>query len=109
MNIVISNAGEAQRPILENLFQLYLNEISQWFPKLKLGADGRYPSTQLARYFDEPSRFPWLIEIPDANQAAIAFWQSVLQQFCGSNYHEHRNDGAWAGPLYMFSTDQGNM
>jgi len=160
VQLLIQKAGPQHQDMLENLYQLYLNDIGGFFEHIRLAADGRYPNTQLLRYFNETEREPWLvladgnaagfallrdvnrneemsksideffvhqdyrrcgagsaianellnhypgrweIGVVDVNERAIQFWLSVIQGRCGDNFHEHRNDGAWPGPLYMFS------
>ena len=48
----------------------------------------------------------WEIGVLDVNERAIAFWKSVLERYSGGDYHEHRNEAAWAGPLYMVGFDE---
>jgi predicted acetyltransferase len=48
--------------VLANLFELYLHDMSETFPQLVLGADGRFGYAHLPAYFAEPERrFPlWI-------------------------------------------------
>jgi len=51
-----------ERPILDNLLQLYLHEMSR-FDDRELDDSGRYAYPHLDRYFTEDSRFPYLIRV----------------------------------------------
>jgi predicted acetyltransferase len=50
-------------PLLTNLLQLYIHDLSEAFP-VELGADGRYSYEKLSLYWSEPERrFPFLIRL----------------------------------------------
>jgi predicted acetyltransferase len=47
---------------------------------------------------------PWEIRQRDENTAATAFWRRAVDRYTGGNYREVRwDDGAWVGPVQMFS------
>ena len=49
-------------PILSNLLQLYIHDLSAIFPKVVLGRDGRFEYPRLPLYWSEPERrFAFLI------------------------------------------------
>src|SRR5436305_10419117 len=49
-------------PLLANLLQLYIYDLSEAFPNVELGADGRYSYEKLPLYWSESERrFPFLI------------------------------------------------
>ena len=51
-------------PLLANLLQLYIYDLSEAFPNVELGADGRYGYEKLPLYWSEPERrFPFLIRL----------------------------------------------
>jgi len=55
MTLALRHVGEAERPVLENLIQLYIHDFSEFFSgtlRCELGSDGRYP-------LDHPV-LPWL-------------------------------------------------
>jgi predicted acetyltransferase len=53
----LSDAG-----LLANLLQLYLHDLSDTFPSIELGVDGRFLYEKLPLYWSEPERrFPLLI------------------------------------------------
>jgi predicted acetyltransferase len=52
-------AGALQRPILENLLQLYMHDFSELIA-LDIGEDGRYIYRDLPRYWSEAFRWPFL-------------------------------------------------
>jgi len=55
-------ATERDAPLLANLLELYVHDLSEWFP-IAVGADGRFGYPRLARYWVEPGRrFPFVIE-----------------------------------------------
>ncbi|HEY7371080.1 MAG TPA: GNAT family N-acetyltransferase [Polyangia bacterium] len=50
-------------------------------------------------------RGPWEIRQRDENAAATAFWRRVADRYTGGRYRDVRwNDGAWVGPVQMFSS-----
>jgi len=50
-------------------------------------------------------RGPWEIRQRDENVAATAFWRRAIDRYTRGNYREVRwNDGAWIGPVQMFSS-----
>jgi predicted acetyltransferase len=52
----------SQAPLLANLLELYLHDLSAVFPAIQLGADGRFGYPWLPLYWSEPKRrFPFLI------------------------------------------------
>ena len=59
--VTLEAASPDDAPLLENLLQLYLHDLSDAFP-IDLGADGRFRYPNLSRYWSEPDRrFPLLI------------------------------------------------
>lgn len=60
--VSVSPAAPADAPILENLLELYIHDLSPIFPDIPLGSDGRFGYRQLPLYWTEPGRrFPFLI------------------------------------------------
>jgi len=54
-------ASESERPLLANLLELYIHDLSETFP-LAVGADGRFGYPRLASYWSQPGRrFPFVI------------------------------------------------
>lgn len=54
-------AAPASEPLLANMLELYLHDLSQFFP-ITLGPDGRFGYQRLPEFFARPERnFPWLI------------------------------------------------
>jgi predicted acetyltransferase len=48
---------------------------------------------------------PWEVRQQDENAAATAFWRKVIDRYTRGSYREVRwNDGAWIGPVQMFSS-----
>jgi predicted acetyltransferase len=55
-------AREEESSLLANLLELYIHDLSEIFPAVQLGADGRFGYPRLASYWSEPGkRFPFLI------------------------------------------------
>jgi len=48
--------------VLANLLELYVHELSDVFPGLHIGADGRFGYPKLPSFFEAEGRFPFLIE-----------------------------------------------
>ena len=48
---------------------------------------------------------PWEIRQQDENVVATAFWRRAVDRYTRGNYREVRwNDGAWVGPVQMFTS-----
>jgi predicted acetyltransferase len=59
---VLEPVAPADAGVLANLFELYLHDMSETFPQLVLGADGRFGYERLPAWFAEPEkRFPFWI------------------------------------------------
>lgn len=49
-------------PLLANLLELYIHDLSEVFPQIELGSDGRFGYDKLPLYWSEPERrFPFLL------------------------------------------------
>jgi predicted acetyltransferase len=60
--VVLDVATPGDATLLSNLLQLYIHDLSEAFPSIELGADGRYGYEPLPLYWSEPERrFPFLI------------------------------------------------
>jgi predicted acetyltransferase len=62
LKIELIEAGAHQRPIMENLLQLYIHDFSEMVP-LEIGEDGRYEYKDLNRYWSDPGRWPFLAKL----------------------------------------------
>jgi predicted acetyltransferase len=61
-DVVLDVATPADEPLLMNLLQLYIHDLSAAFPDVELGPDGRYGYEKLPLYWSEPERrFPFLV------------------------------------------------
>jgi predicted acetyltransferase len=59
---VLEAATPSQAPLLANLLELYMHDLSAVFPVVRLGADGRFGYPPLPLYWSQPERrFPFLI------------------------------------------------
>ena len=59
--VSLATATRADAPLLSNLLELYLHDLSEAFP-MEVGADGRFGYEPLALYWtQEERRFPFLI------------------------------------------------
>lgn len=60
--VVLARATGADAPLLANLLELYIHDMSAFFPDVELGPDGRFGYAKLPLYFSEPARrFAYLI------------------------------------------------
>jgi len=61
--VSLEPATRAQKPILENLLELYVHDLSEAF-KIEIGRDGRFGYDRLPLYWQEAERrFPFLIRV----------------------------------------------
>jgi len=69
--VVLDVATVRDAALLSNLLELYIHDLSEAFPAIELGADGRFGYDQLPLYWSEPEhRFPFLIR---ENGAVVGF------------------------------------
>jgi predicted acetyltransferase len=62
--VVLEVATARDAPLLGNLLELYIHDLSEAFPVIELGADGRFGYEKLPLYWTEPKRrFPFLIRL----------------------------------------------
>lgn len=62
ITVELRAATPADAPLLSNLLELYIHDLSAIFPNVELGADGRFGYPKLPLYWSEPERrFPFLI------------------------------------------------
>jgi predicted acetyltransferase len=60
--VVLEAAAVRDAALLSNLLELYLHDLSEAFPSIDLGAEGRFGYDKLPLYWSEPERrFPFLI------------------------------------------------
>lgn len=71
MNIEVIPAAREAEPILANLLELYGHDFSE-FHDLDLGDDGRFGYKNLALYWTDPRRHPFLVKI-DGKLAGFVF------------------------------------
>lgn len=61
-DVTLDLASPRDAGVLANLLELYVHDLSEVFPSIELGADGRFGYEHLPRYWSEPERrFPFLI------------------------------------------------
>ena len=62
LEVVLDVAASSDAALLANLLELYLHDLSDVFPGIELGADGRFGYNKLPLYWSEPERrFPFFI------------------------------------------------
>ena len=62
LDVVLDVARPGDAGLLANLLELYLHDLSEAFPTIELGADGRFGYDPLPLYWSEPERrFPFFI------------------------------------------------
>jgi hypothetical protein len=54
--VTLEPANETDSELLSNLLELYIHDMSEWFPFVQLGADGRFGYPDLVRYCTEPTK-----------------------------------------------------
>jgi len=60
-DVVLDPATADDAPLIENLLQLYLHDLSETFP-IDVGLDGRFAYDMLPRYWIDPARrFAFLV------------------------------------------------
>ena len=60
--VSLDQASEADSTLLSNLLELYIHDMSEVFPHVQLGPDGRFGYSRLPLYWSEPDRrFAFLI------------------------------------------------
>ena len=59
-DVALDVATPSDAGLLANLLELYLHDLSEVFPLIELGGDGRFGYDGLPRYWSEPERrFPF--------------------------------------------------
>ncbi|MGO9437860.1 MAG: GNAT family N-acetyltransferase [Terracidiphilus sp.] len=74
-NLEVLRATAEERPILENLLELYIHDFSE-FHSVDLGPDGKFGYPDLPLYWIEPERHPFLARI-DGDLAGFALVRKV--------------------------------
>lgn len=65
--VSLDAVAESEAPLLANLLELYIHDLSAAFPNIQIGADGRFGYHRLPLYWSEPGlRFPFLIRVAGA-------------------------------------------
>jgi len=64
VRVRITQASPSERPILENLLQLYMHDFSEVFGNAP-DPDGRFRYERLPSYFADPDRTPFLLRADD--------------------------------------------
>jgi len=58
--VMLTPATRDEAPVLANLLELYVHDMSEFFP-VSPDASGRFGYPRLPLYWEEPGRFPFLI------------------------------------------------
>lgn len=62
--VSLAPAAPHDAPLLANLLELYIHDLSEAFPFIELGPEGRFGYPKLPLYWSEPERrFPFLIKL----------------------------------------------
>jgi hypothetical protein len=88
-NVEVVIAAREQRPVFENLMQLYTHDFSeQWYdrPTGEVDEQGRFPAYPLDAYWREPDHVPLLLR---ANSRIIGF--ALLNRLTHTNRPLDRN------------------
>lgn len=71
--VSLERATELDAPLLANLLELYIHDMSAFIARLELGPDGRFGYEKLPLYFSDPARrFAYLIR-HDTRAVGFAF------------------------------------
>ena len=61
-DVALDVASPGDAGLLANLLELYVHDLSEVFPRIQIGADGRFGYDSLSLYWSEPERrFPFFI------------------------------------------------
>ena len=64
LEVSLDVAAESDAAVLRNLLELYIHDLSEAFPGVEVGADGRFGYRRLPLYWSEPERrFAFLIRL----------------------------------------------
>ena len=74
-NLDVLRATEEERPILENLLELYIHDFSE-FHSVNIGPDGKFGYRDLPLYWTEAERHPLLARV-DGDHAGFALVRKV--------------------------------
>lgn len=104
MSLTIVRAARGDSALLQNLFQLYTHDFSEFWagsPRGELKADGRYTDYPLAPFFERPHWSAWLLKagaapagfalINDAAHSGLPARRSMAEFFV---VRKHRGQGA---------------
>src|SRR5215510_9920030 len=62
MEVTLDLASPSDAVLFSNLLELYVHDMSEIFPNVEIGADGRFGYGKLPLYWSEPDRrFPFLL------------------------------------------------
>jgi predicted acetyltransferase len=63
--VQLDPATPADANLLADLLELYIHDMSAFYPHVEIGDDGRFGYPELPLYWSEPGRFPFLIRRGD--------------------------------------------
>jgi predicted acetyltransferase len=64
LEVSLQAAVASDAPLLANLLELYIHDLSAVFPSIQVGSDGRFGYPKLPLYWSDPARhFPFLIRL----------------------------------------------
>lgn len=73
INFEILEAQSAEKKTIENLLSLYLHDMSQFAPFLKIGSDGRFRYQNIDLYWENHGLTPFLIKAENRLAGLILF------------------------------------
>jgi predicted acetyltransferase len=60
--VTLDLAAASEAPLIANLLELYIHDLSDIFPNIELGPDGRFGYRRLPLYWSQPERrFPFVV------------------------------------------------
>lgn len=64
-NVEIAEADVKDKDMLENLFQYYLHDLSEYADTLNVNSQGKFDTNDVAIFFDETNLIPMTIKVED--------------------------------------------
>lgn len=96
--VTLEEATPAAAPLLSNLLELYIHDLSEIFP-IDLDPGGRFGYDKLPLYWSEPdARYAFLIRrgvvrVSEVNRAGLPFWSEIVRAYTGGAFTESTRPG----------------
>lgn len=111
MDVKIEKVKKEERNILERMLQLYLHDVSNYFPMDFDSKKGLYEYDELDKYFDDSANIAYFIKneekILGFSLVDISDNENVIQEMFTLNNYKGQNVGTKAAEL-IFDSKKGN-